>query len=46
MVSLEGGSDEYLKIAVMFHETMSFPRADIKCIKRVQNPILWQFYSV
>ena len=40
------GSESYMDVEKMFHRTMHAPRAEIVRIRRVQNPILWQFYSV
>ncbi|KAL5006405.1 hypothetical protein ScPMuIL_015211 [Solemya velum] len=46
LVSVEAGSEEYVKVALNFHATMEFPKSDIVKISRVQNPILWRYYSV
>jgi len=45
-VELEPGSQEYDWVSAAFHETMSWPRAYILHIHRVQNLTLWQFYLV
>ena len=43
---LEPDSDEYINVAVRFHEHMLFPNADITKIVRIQNPYLWKSYSL
>jgi len=45
-VEVEPGSDEYVWVSSTFHQTMSWPRAHILRIHRVQNQTLWQFYVV
>ncbi len=46
LVELSEFGEEYLKLALNFHSTMLYPRASIKAIYRIQNPVLWQFYNV
>ncbi|OWF36366.1 uncharacterized protein LOC110441771 [Mizuhopecten yessoensis] len=46
MVPLEPESQEYVDVALKFHNSMKFPAADITKIFRVQNPILWKYYTV
>lgn len=46
IVEVMPGSESYLDAVIMFHNTMNAPRAEVVRVRRVQNPILWQFYSV
>ena len=48
LVSLDIGhhSDEYMKVAEMFWNTMDDKNGTIFAIKRVQNVELWQDYSM
>jgi len=46
MVSLQPESPEYMEVAFKFHNSMTFPTADIVKVSRVQNPILWKYYTV
>ncbi|KAK3101992.1 hypothetical protein FSP39_007965 [Pinctada imbricata] len=46
LVVLEPESPEYVDVALKFHHTLTFPTADITKISRVQNHILWKYYSV
>lgn len=40
------GSNEYAAQATAFHETLMFPDYEIVAMYRIQNPILWKFYSL
>ena len=46
LVELDEESEEYLSMAILFHDTMYYPLAEIVSVKRVQNTSLWQFYNV
>ncbi|XP_064599714.1 uncharacterized protein LOC135466239 isoform X2 [Liolophura sinensis] len=46
LVQLEPETEAYVSVSLKFHETMKFGSIDIEKIYRVQNPILWKFYSV
>ncbi|KAI0241416.1 hypothetical protein LSAT2_027767 [Lamellibrachia satsuma] len=45
-VDIVQGSYMHQRLLTMFHRTMHTPRAKVVRIQRVQNPVLWQFYSV
>ncbi|KAK7099592.1 uncharacterized protein [Littorina saxatilis] len=45
-VPLEPDSDEYINVAVRFHEHLFFPATDITRIVRIQNPYLWKSYAL
>jgi len=45
-VEVEPESAEYIWVSATFHQTMSYPRAEILRVQRVQNQTLWQFYVV
>ncbi|KAL3842806.1 hypothetical protein ACJMK2_020790 [Sinanodonta woodiana] len=46
LVTLEPESEEYLQVVLKFHQTMVFPIYDVVKVTRIQNPILWRYYSV
>ncbi|CAH1802942.1 unnamed protein product [Owenia fusiformis] len=46
LVDVEGGCPEYEQLAVDFHATMPFPDMEIISVKRIQNHMVWQFFSV
>jgi len=46
IVDVRPDTDEYFNLLVRFHDTLHAPRACITRIRRVQNPVLWKFYSV
>ncbi|KAK3593994.1 hypothetical protein CHS0354_040740 [Potamilus streckersoni] len=46
LVTLEPESEEYLQVVLKFHQTMVFPMYDVVKVTRIQNPILWRYYSV
>nr|KAG5702367.1 hypothetical protein BaRGS_002149 [Batillaria attramentaria] len=45
-VPLKPDSEEYIEVAIRFHTTMTFPQADVTQILRIQNPIMWKYYSL
>ncbi|XP_061178108.1 uncharacterized protein LOC133186799 [Saccostrea echinata] len=46
MVDLVPDSPEYIEVCSKFYETLQFPQADIVKISRIQNPILWKYFTV
>lgn len=46
MFTLDVNSDEYNQILPLFFSSMISQKVEVVKIKRVQNPILWKFYSV
>ncbi|KAI0217478.1 hypothetical protein LSAT2_030737 [Lamellibrachia satsuma] len=46
IVDILPDSDRYQNLLVKFHKTLHAPMACITRIRRVQNPVLWKFYSV
>jgi len=46
LVALNANTVEYNNIAKLFSHTMTDLNAVIVHIQRLQNPVLWQFYSV
>ena len=46
MVAVSVGTVEYNDVAKLFYETMKNLNAVIVDIRRLQNPVLWQFYAM
>jgi len=46
LVAVNAESVEYQDVARLFFETMTDLNADIVHIHRLQNPVLWQFYTM
>jgi len=46
LVAVSVGTVEYNDVAKLFYETMKNLNAVIVDIRRLQNPVLWQFYAM
>ena len=46
MFDLDVNGDEYNKVLPLFFSSMVNQKVEVVSIRRIQNPILWKFYSV
>lgn len=46
MFDLDVSCDEYNRILPLFFSSMTNQKVEVVSIRRIQNPILWKFYSV